>query len=263
MLKKILMVVFSLFIFQSANIYAAPDSKLVPFWNDHEESSLMKIDHSVWGAILQRYVDNNHPSGINRFNYAAMSKGDKRSLENYLDYLQQLEPRQYNLKQQKAYWLNFYNAAVVNKIIDSYPLSSSRGLGWGARSFEVVFQKVSLNTIEHGILRPIFKDPRILFALNAGSLSSGNILKQPFTAANTEQLLDQIMIDYINHPRGALIENKRLRTSKIFQWYIDDFGGNKTAVRSYMRRYASEELKAKIDLTKGLSYDYDWTLNQP
>ena len=263
MFKKILMVVASMCICQSANVYAAPSSKLVPFWNDSEESSLMEADHSAWGAILERYVDDKHPSGVNRFNYSAITKADKRSLENYLDYLQQLEPRQYNLKQQKAYWLNFFNAAVVNKILDSYPIDSSRGLGWGARSFEVVFQKVSLNTIEHGILRPIFKDPRILFALNAGSLSSGNILKVPYTEDNTEQLLEQLTIDFVNHPRGVLVENGRLRASKIFQWYIDDFGGNKKAVRNYIRRYANEELKAKIDRSKGLSYGYDWTLNEP
>jgi len=263
MFKRIFKTALLPLVLLSAGANAAPDSELIPFWNDYEEQSVIKVDHSAWGDILERYVDDSHPSGINRFNYEGITSGDKLTLENYLEYLQQFEPRQFNLGQQKAYWLNFYNAAVINRILNNYPLDSTRRLNWRARSYEVVMQKISLNVIEHGILRPIFKDPRILFALNAGSLSSGNLQKTPFTEENTEDLLDKVTRQLLNHPRGARVEDGRLVVSKLFQWYIDDFGGNKQSVRDYVIRYAEEDLKTAIARSKGVSYNYSWLLNQP
>jgi len=67
----------------------------------------------------------------------------------------------------------------------------------------------------------------------------------------------------LNHPRGARVEDGRLVVSKLFQWYIDDFGGNKQSVRDYVIRYAEEDLKTAIARSKGVSYNYSWLLNQP
>jgi len=263
MCKRILNVALMLLVLSGIGVvHAAPDSELIPFWNDYEAQSAMNVDHSAWGGILETYVDDQHPSGINRFDYEAMTSGDKLAIENYLDYLQQFEPRQLNLMQQKAYWLNFYNAAVVNRVLNNYPLDSTRRLNWRARSYEVVMQRISLNVIEHGILRPIFKDPRVLFALNAGNLGSGDLQKTPFTEDNTEQLLEKITSQFLNHPRGARVDDGVLTVSKIFQWYIDDFGGTKANVREYVRRYANDDLKIAIDRTRGARYSYDWSLNQ-
>ena len=80
-------------------------------------------------------------------------------------------------------------------------------------------EEVSLNDIEHRILRPIWKDPRLHYALNCASLGCPNLQPESFHPGNVESLLNSGARDYINHPRGSLFENEDdLLLSKIYDW---------------------------------------------
>ena len=102
----------------------------------------------------------------------------------------------YNRAEQKAYWINVYNAVTVDVILSRYPVASMRDINispgflargpWGAKLFSVEEEKLSLDDIEHRILRPIWKDNRVHYALNWASLGSPNLQPAAFTAQNTE-----------------------------------------------------------------------------
>lgn len=250
-----------------------PNPKQLKFWNDHESESVMQVNHDDWQELLNRYVDDAHPSGINRFDYAAVSENDHQVLKGYLNYLQLLEPRQLNLEESKAYWLNLYNAILVDDILDEYadgPIESVRDIRsgrfkpwpWTRDAVEVVFQKQSLNDIEHNVIRPIFNDPRIHYVLSKGSLGGGSLLKTAFTGENNEELLSAAERDFLNHPRAVFVSAiGEARLNSIFDWYAADFALSEDEIIAYISENVSEENKVPLLLIKNIEYVYDWSLN--
>jgi hypothetical protein len=256
----------------AAEAALVPESDLWPIWDASDETNERMIDHTSWQRILDRYLDANHPSGISRFDYAGVSPDDKAALEAYLDALQATDPRDYNRAEQRAYWINLYNAGTVALIIDNYPVKSIRkiygglfGLGpWNEPLLTVAGEALSLNDIEHRILRPIWSDPRIHYAVNCASVGCPNLAARAYTATNTEGLLDAGARAYVNHPRGAEFESGRLRVSSIYDWYQVDFGDSAAGVIAHLARYAEPEFAERLAQYDGkLRFGYDWNLNQP
>ena len=258
----------------ASTLSAAPQAELIPFWNKSNPANKAKIDHSAWQAILNRYLNSHHRSGINRFNYAKLkaNRADKRKLNRYLLSLQKLDPRRYSKAEQKAYWINFYNALTVKVVLDHYPVKSITKIhnGWFAFGpwddvhAKVAGKKLTLNNIEHGILRPIWRDNRIHYAVNCASLGCPNLAPKAYTAANTDKLLEQAAKDYINHPRGVQFKNGKLLLSSIYDWYKVDFGGNKKNLIKHLLKYANSKLAKRLQSYKGsIDYHYDWRLNKP
>jgi hypothetical protein len=263
---------FSIFILLSQLVIAAPKSSPLEFWSPGNENNTGVIDHTLWQQILTSYLDDKHQSGINRFDYAAVTTEDRKILSKYLQQLQQLDPREYNRAEQKAYWINLYNALTVELILANYPVLSITKIGKGFFSFgpwddklvTIQTQELSLNNIEHGILRPYFNDKRIHYAVNCASISCPNLSRTAYSTANTEQLLEQGARDYINHPRGVSFENDKLKVSSIYHWYKEDFGGDDKSLIAHLLNYAEPELAKRLRNYHGdIEHDYDWSLNQP
>ncbi len=267
--SALLLVLSSLIL--SVNVHAAPTSELIDFWDESDEENTNTIDHSKWQTVLDTYLVSNHPSGINRFNYKAVSKADKSALESYISDLKNTDPREYNLAEQKAYWINLYNALTVNLILDNYPVKSITKLGgffsfgpWDKEIITIEGETLTLNNIEHGILRPIWKDNRIHYAVNCASMGCPNLSATAFTAENTEALLDQSAKDYVNHTRGVKIEGDKMQVSSIYEWYKVDFGGTDASLIEHLKLYAEPQLQEKLNSFSGKITDsYDWSLNQP
>ena len=122
--------------------------------------------------------------------------------------------------------------------------------------------KPLLDDIEHRILRPIWRDPRIHYAVNCASIGCPNLRREAATAANSEAYLEAAARDYVNHPRGSRIENGRLVVSSIYEWFQEDFGGGDGGVISHLRNYADPGLSASLEQVGEISdHDYDWALN--
>lgn len=245
---------------------AAPKSKKIDFWDDSEEQSELNIDHSKWAEILQTYVITDHPSGVNRFNYAAVTPADKLKLEEYLEYMQKMDPRQLTKTKQKAYWLNMFNAALIQEVLESEPEDSIREVGrslWRSNRLYVAMQDTSLDNIEHGILRPIFNDPRVHFSLAAGTVGSASIPSEPFNGANVESLLEKNTQEFLNHERGVSVNDRGVVLSSIFKWYVDDFGGDYEGVKRFILPYLSGSIAQAVAASKRARYSYEWDLNKP
>ena len=257
---------------------AQSKSKLIPFWDASEESNTFQVDHGAWQEILDSYL-RPHSSGINRFDYAALkaNAGDTAKLAGYLSYLQELDPRAYSRQEQKAYWFNFYNSLTVKVVADAYPVDSIKKISmsplgrlfpvgpWGDVRAKVCGQDLTLDNIEHGILRPIYRDPRIHYGVNCASLGCPNLLETAFTAANTETLLDAAARAYVNHPRGVdFVDDDSIVISSIYAWFSEDFGDTEENVLEHLARYADDELAERLMTFEGaIDYEYDWSLNQP
>ena len=236
----------------------------------YSQGSSVTIDHSAWGTLLGIYIDDAHPSGINLFDYAAVSAADRGILDSYLNRLQQVDVAGMDKDEQMAYWINFYNALTIKVILDHYPVDSikdislpgSRGGPWKASLVTVQGVDLSLNDIEHGILRPIWGDPRIHYAVNCASIGCPNLASKPYTGENLDTMLNDAARSYVNHPRGVERDGRRLKLSSIYNWYKKDFG-NRDELKAHLLQYADPKTAEDIRGASGsFKYDYDWDLNE-
>ena len=250
--------------------HTAPTSDLLIQWQESDETSTTIIDHSGWQVVLDTYLKS-HDSDINRIDYKSLQANGADQLNDYLDSLLDIDPREYNKNEQFAYWVNLYNAATVALIIENYPVESITKIKDGILSFgpwdrewlEVGDEILSLNDVEHRILRPIWRDNRIHYAVNCASLSCPNLSAVAFTSENTETQLKKLAKEYVNHPRGISIIKDRLYISSIYDWYKGDFGNNDQELLEHFLQYAEHDLKSQLLSLKSVSYkdDYDWQLN--
>ena len=269
--KVILLWLSAIFIAAFTNISSATETKN---WLTSNETNTTAIDHQSWQLILNKYLISNDPSGVNLFDYKQVSSKDKKTLEKYLISLQERDPRSYNKAEQKAYWINLYNALTVQLILNNYPVESITKLGntffsfgpWDDDAAGIAGITLSLNDIEHKILRPIFKDPRIHYAVNCASYSCPNLSGQAYTSSNTDQLLNDGAFEYINHPRAVKFDGDDLLLSSIYDWYLIDFGDNTTSLLNHLKQYASDSLKKKLmsfDVeSDDIDHHYNWQLNE-
>lgn len=263
-----------------ADFAGAQEAVLIPVWDAADDSNAATVDHSPWQALLHEFLLA-HESGVNRFDYGALqaSAADRALLREYLSALQSIDPRDYSRAEQKAYWINFYNALTVETVTAEYPVDSIReisdsllGIGgiipvgpWGDVRAEVAGIDLTLDDIEHGILRPIYRDPRIHYGVNCASIGCPNLVTTVFTAENTEALLDEAARVYVNHPRGVdVIDEDFMVISSIYTWFAADFGNSEAGVIEHLLRYAEPALAERLENFFGfIEYEYDWSLNRP
>jgi hypothetical protein len=257
-------------LFLSNHLLAAPASELWEKWASHETNSKLTIDHSQWNDLTQRFVLPTK-NGINLLAYSKFEIADKNQLKAYISTLSKTPIRQYNKGEQMAYWINLYNAITVNLILDNYPITSIRDVKSGFFSFgpwdkeliTIEGEQLSLNDIEHRILRPIWQDARIHYAVNCASIGCPNLQSSAFTAENTETMLDLAAVEFINHPRAAQVKYGKLRVSSIYDWYKADFGGTDASVIDHLRQYAEPSLVEQLSNIESIDNDdhYDWSIN--
>ncbi len=168
-----------------------------------------------------------------------------------------------------AFWINLYNAATVDIVLDAWPITDIRKIDspilrrgpWDRKAFMVKGQRLSLNDIEHRILRPIWRDVRIHYAVNCASLGCPNLASTPYRPETLQGMLDAAARAYVNHPRGFSRSGGKLVASSIYNWYQSDWG-NEAAVLAHARKYASPKTAMMLgQATRIDDYRYDWSVN--
>ena len=248
----------------------APKADLWARWAVHDALSERRIDHRAWDAFLHTYISEG-PDGVVRIAYGSVSRPDRATLSAYIASLAAEPISTYSRAEQFAFWVNLYNAQTVSTILEHYPVQSIRDLDispglfadgpWGKKLLVIEGESVSLDDIEHRILRPIWREPRVHYAVNCASIGCPNLLPSALTAENTERLLTQGAMAYVNHPRGVKIDDGALTLSSIYSWFEGDFAAE-GGVLAHVRRYADPELaKALESIDEPSAFGYDWRLN--
>jgi hypothetical protein len=220
------------------------------------------VDNSLYGELLKDHVKD----GV--VDYQGFKK-EEAKLDRYLKILEKVESNQLSRNEQFAFYINAYNTWTIKLILSGYPgIQSIKDLGsafrspWKKKISLIDGEVLTLDNIEHDILRPRFKDPRVHFAINCAAKGCPPLRSDPYEGKILDQQLDEMTRAFINRPEMNRLEGRNLYVSSIFKWFSKDF--NKDVIGFFLK-YAEGDLKKGLEANKEkikIRYlDYDWSLN--
>jgi hypothetical protein len=250
---------------------AVPKAEPWEIWLEHDPKSVQSIDHTAWERFLVSYLRIGS-DGMHRVAYGEVTPEDRAALDAYLDRLAAVPIRTYNRLEQMAYWINLYNALIVRLVLDHYPIASIRDIDpsprplsggpWDDTLVKIDGTPVSLYDIVHRILRPIFGDPRVHYALSCGALGCANLQPEPFRGDRLDHQLSKAAMAYVNDARCVSFEGDQLGLSSLYRWYRQDFGGSDAAVIHHLMAFADPQLAMELQRFDTIGPDgFDWRLN--
>jgi len=261
---------------------------ILPFVSASER--VQAFDHALFDSLLQKYV----ARGL--VDYQAL-KANPVLMANYLKQLEQVDSQDFENWQREekiVFWINAYNAITIEGILRNYPIewggvfsrirfpqNSIRQIGdfWDTVFIKVMGRDLTLNQIEHEILRKQFDDPRIHFAIVCASIGCPVLESRAFFTEGLEQRLDQSARNFINDPEKVRLDKEKniLYLSSILDWYKEDFIASDD-VEKYISQYDKKErgvieIIIKLLPEEKRNYikehqpeieylDYDWSLNE-
>jgi len=228
-------------------------------------------DHAAWTSLLLRFVRDG------QVDYAGLKRSGERDLAEYLQSLGAVCSRHYeqwSREEKLAFWINTYNAATVRLILDNYPIDSIRRIGFlpGA-AFRLSFVSVpavrssalSLNDIEHEILRKQFDEPRIHFAIVCASKSCPRLRSEAYRARDLDRQLEEAARGFARDITKNRFDagSHVLYLSSIFQWFHEDFEKAAGSLPAFFARFADPTTATEIRSghIEVEFLDYDWSLN--
>ena len=251
---------------------AAPKSELWPHWNQSRSDSNIEVDHQIWQSLLSRFVRES-ADGINRVAYREFDEAAKLELSNYLEAMSRVAPTQLNQNEQLAYWINLYNAQTIQVVLDHPKKKSILSMGpffafgpWDEPYLTIEGKPVTLNDIEHRILRPIWQDHRLHYVLNCASIGCPNLNRHAYQAELIDQQLAGAQVNFLRHPRAVTLTGSgKLQVTSLFDWYLIDFAQDISGLLAYLaaqRPDLAADLSALVDEgNPKIDYVYDWDLN--
>jgi hypothetical protein len=250
-----------------------------------------EVDHSPYDAFLKAYTRD----GL--VNYSAVKK-DKSGLEAYLRTLSDSSAVHYKTwsrEARMAFWINAYNAVTIYAIVTNYPIEGGGFVSkkrfpqnsirqikdvWDTEYMELAGRPVTLNEIEHDILRKEFADARIHFALVCASRGCPLLSDDAYIAESLDDMLEQDAVRFVNDGDKVRVNitKGRLYASEIFDWYAEDFTLEGEEIPEWLEAYKKKTrgfvsfISPRVDVqtrnaieTRGLKVtylDYDWSLNE-
>ena len=226
----------------------------------------------AWADTLARYAATD-VQGLVRFDYAGLhaSKGDIQALAEYIRAQETMIPSTMPRDAAMVYWANLYNALTVQVVAENYPVRSIRNIKsgfrkgpWKRKLVRVEGKDLSLDNIEHDILRPTFRTPLVHYMVNCASVGCPNLKTNPWRVETLHADMDAAARSYINSVRGVAFQNNKIVVSSIYKWFKKDFGGTHAGVLAHLSKYADAPLKQKLEAYRKINkYDYDWSVNAP
>lgn len=240
-------------------------------------TSAKPFNYQNYTSILKEYVNE---QGL--VDYKKL-KENRQKLDEFNSAIGAVSPSTYNSwtdSEKIAFLINAYNSLTLESIIDNYPTKSIRNIigVWKIRKFEVAGEKMTLDHIEHQILRKEFNQPGIHVALVCAAISCPPLRQEVYTGKQLEKQLDDQAKQFLENSQGFRIDrqNNAIYFSSIFKWFGQDFektyaqeanidGLNKTetAIVNYAHQYVnSDDQKYLKQGGYQVKYSYyDWSLN--
>lgn len=220
--------------------------------------------HSAWSELLKAHVRD----GV--VDYKGMKK-EEQKLDDYLKGLDSTDPSTLAEKDRLALYINSYNAYTVKLILMNFkngePVSSIKKLGgffsgpWKIAFCRIGGEVYTLDNIENDIIRPLFQEPRVHFAINCASKSCPPLISTAYQGEILEEQMQKNTVAFINNQNYNNLDDSVLSVSKIFKWFAADFDN----VLNFIKENSRGELRVKLDMLGDgvkINYmNYNWSLN--
>ena len=259
------------------------DAGIAKAFAGEAQTQTIVVDDAAYRRLLASYVVE-RDGGLNLFRYGEVSAADRGALTKQIKGWEAIDWTALTRPQKFAFFANLYNALTLDVVLNHYPVKSIRDITiapedqgffaslsgafnrgpWSAKLVNVGGTRLSLDDIEHAILRPM-GDPRVHYAVNCASVGCPDIRPTPWDAATLDADLDDAATDYVNSDRGVRPSaGGGLLVSRIYEWFAEDFGGA-LGVGQHLKRYATGETARLLDAEGAegeiVGYRYDWSLN--
>ena len=212
------------------------------------------VNHTTWNQLLKKHV-----SDQGKVDYLGFKK-DLIELNAYLDWLSKSKPSEtWSKDQLMAFWINAYNALTIKLIVDRYPISSIKDIysPWNIKVITIANKTLSLNNIEHDILRKM-GDPRIHFGIVCASISCPKLQNEAFNTQNTNRLLNKASKEFLADSTKNELTADAAELSKIFKWFAKDFKQEGSLI-DFLNKFADIRIASNATIS---FKDYNWGLNE-
>ncbi len=231
------------------------------------EGATLPVDHRMFDELLHRYVT---PAGVSYQDWSQHPE-DIQKLRRYLSGLQSATPSQMGAEPALAYWINLYNAATLNLVLEKYPIKSIKDIGapssspWEKTVATVEGRPLSLSQIENDVIRPKFHAARSHFALNCAARGCPPIRPEAYVGERLRSQLEDQTKRFLGDRKTNFVDaTGTIWLSKIFEWYAADFEAASGSVWAFVAPYLEGSPAGARSASKSpLRYtEYDWTLNE-
>lgn len=222
-------------------------------------ASAFDHEYTEYAGLLQKFVSNG------RVDYAALAQ-DRQPLDRFLSECSQVsfeEYKTFSRARQICFMVNLYNASAIALVLGSYPLQSIQDMEgmftspWNRRTVSLFEHKVGLGHIQHDIIRPEFKEPRLHFVLSITALGGPDLSNKPYLPDKLEQQLIEAERKFMTErPQENYFADGTMHLSELFKWYPDDFGGQPGILQLVQRYFPNAKPESNVVFT-----DFDWSLN--
>jgi hypothetical protein len=223
--------------------------------------------HAPYDGLLTRHVRGG------AVDYAGLSK-EAAVLDAYLAKLAVEDETKLPRADRLAFWINAYNAFTLALVLEPEERPKSiRDLPspWDSRRWKAAGRTLSLNDIEHEILRKEFREPRIHFALVCAARSCPDLRSEAWQADRIEEQLADATARFLGDrtkglATGTASDGKPfLRLSRLFDWYRADFETEGGTVLDFLIPRLGERdgawLRQFREPVRVEYLEYDWSLN--
>lgn len=244
----------------------------------HGSGTPVSFSHELLDQVVSTFVDS-----AGNVDYAALERG-RQPLDQYLDSLAVVGPRSHperfpTPQHELAYWINAYNAFVLRGVVDAFPVASVMEIEefFKLRRFLSSGDSLSLDELENQIIRPLYSDPRVHFALICGAKGCPELQRRAFSGAHLDAHLDAARERFMRQPRHVRIDRDQsvIYLSSILDWFGADFTGwlrasgatpegRDLSIVDYLILYLPDDAAGYLRAHRQVEIvfvDYDWSLN--
>jgi len=229
------------------------------------ESGAATFNH----AALDRMMAEGTHDGLVDYGYFQEHRAE---LDAYLERVAAADLASLDPDHLMALLINAYNTLTIHSILDHWPVASIRDIDgvWTDIEHTVGGHELTLDAIEHNLLRPFFQDPRIHFAVNCASTSCAPLPPWAYTGEGLEDQLEERTRAFLSDPANVRVDGETLLLSKYFDWYGEDFTKEDwepraDSIPAFVARYTRPQVRRFLEESDGPPpigfLDYDWSLN--
>ncbi len=224
-------------------------------------SAIEGVDTSAYGDLLETYVDE-----AGDVDYAGLKESEEaqQQLDAYLEDVAEADLEGQRDDAKLAFYLNAYNALVIDAILEAYPIEGPKAIDgfFKKKEHQVAGATMTLDHLEHGLVREEFEEPRIHFVLVCAAHSCPPLRQQPLDGETLDATLASATRSFVPEVTELKGED-RVITSRLLDWFADDFEQAAGSVRAYLAQYVGGDLEEALDRedVEIEFHEYDWSLN--